>query len=89
LSDRNNFVPNGSYKTKCKQMFTPTYRPQTALFVICRSYKKCGFAPIKGGLTKRQKETEDRKLRNVRIERRDSLIQAERGLETTEERHLF
>jgi len=74
LSDRNNFVPNGSYKIKCKHMFTPTYRPQTALFVICRSSTKCGFAPIKEGLNKRQKETEDRKLRNVRLERRDSLI---------------
>jgi hypothetical protein len=58
----------------------PTYRPQTyrhiyiyittVLFVICRSSTKCGFAAIKEGLTKRQKETEDRKLWNVRMERR-------------------
>jgi len=52
----------------------PTYIPHTVLFVICMSSTKCGFAAIKEGLTKRQKETEDRKLRNVRIETRVSLI---------------
>jgi hypothetical protein len=46
----------------------------TVLFVICRSFRKCGFAAIKEGLRKRQKETEDIKLQNVRIERRGSLI---------------
>ena len=46
----------------------------TVLLVICRSSTKCSFAVIKEGLTTRQKETEDRMLRNVRIERRGSLI---------------
>jgi hypothetical protein len=94
LSDRNNFVANGSYKIKCKHMFMPTYRPQTyrhmfmqtVLFVICRSCTKCGFTAIKEGITKWQKETEDRKLRKVRVERRGS---GKRGPQTTEDVRLL
>jgi hypothetical protein len=62
---------------------------RTVLFVICRSSRKCGLAPIKEGLTKGQKETEDRKLRNVRIERRGSLMYGKKGLETIEDVRLL
>jgi hypothetical protein len=75
----------------------PTYKPQTyrnmyisaVLFAICRSSRKCGFAAIKESLTKRQKETEDRKLRNVRIENRGSLTYGKRGLRTIEDVRLL
>jgi hypothetical protein len=65
-----------------------TYIP-TVLFVICRSSTKCGFAVVKEGLTKRLKETEDRKLRKVRIEKMGSLISGKRGPETIEDVRLL